>query len=149
MDQQCCDKIGRKDLSLQTSMKMLQRQSTNRSHCCCNSVHKRNLHELGAIPIKCVPNRLQRRVGRRYKISLLMADHSHNFHGMTRTRICHLFYHTISRRRKISRPEIWATRQEEEGERNVIRSVPTGYTEIHQPSMENNTRGCRMIQGHR
>jgi hypothetical protein len=143
------DTIRRKYLSLQTATKILQRRSTDMSHCCGSSVCRRHLHELGAIPIKLVTNRLQRCAGHRCRISLRMADHSHSFHGMVRTRIHHLCYHTTARGSKISHPESWATSQAEEGEQNCIRSIPTRDTGSHRSSMENNTKFCRTIWGHR
>jgi hypothetical protein len=103
--------LGAKILACKLLRKCHKDKVLGKSHCCCISACRRHLHELGAIPIKLVPSILQRHVGHRYIISLLMANQSHSFHGMVRTRTRCLLYDTTVRRRKISHPEICATSQ--------------------------------------
>ena len=77
-----------------------------------------------------------------------MANYSHHFHGMERTKPRHLLYHTIARRSEISHPEIHATGQEKEGKWDYIQSLHTINARSNQSSMEDNTKGYRAIRGH-
>ena len=87
--------------------------------------------------------------GTEFHYSWLLTWDGKNFHRMERIELHHLLYHTTSRRSKISRPEIRTTAKHKRGEWNLIRRLPMGDTGSHQLSMENKTRGCRTIRGHR